>query len=184
MTTNEASYGARRPWSAAASGGLVLPAPARKPSVLGSLGWTGAAPEPHAACVDGGTAITYLGKVVTCLVLVRFGRQRGIKTRVCDGHDLSGCDLSGLLCPRPSGVGLRPLRLPLFSTLMDLAAEAFEDTVQVCVCIGFMENATSSWTNSPTYEKSNEKVRNDFLSNLIRLEFCGQFLLEDSLLDQ
>ena len=60
--TNEASDGARPPRSAAASGRLVLPAPARRLSLLGSLGWAGANPKLHAGSSDGDTAIEVLAK--------------------------------------------------------------------------------------------------------------------------
>ena len=85
LATTEVSDGARPPRSAAASGRLVLPAPARRLSLLGSLGWTGAAPKPHAGNIDGDTAIELLSEVLTWLVLVWFGRQTGMKNWVCDG---------------------------------------------------------------------------------------------------
>ena len=79
MATNEASDGACLPRSAAASDRPVLPAPDGRLSLLGSLGWAGAAPKPHAASSDRDTAIERLSEVVTWLVLVCFGRQRGMK---------------------------------------------------------------------------------------------------------
>ena len=45
MATGEASDGALPPRSTAASGRLVLPASDRTLSLLGSLGWAGAAPK-------------------------------------------------------------------------------------------------------------------------------------------
>ena len=85
LATNKASDGARPPRSAAASGRLVSSAPARRRSLLGSLGR--AAPKPNACSSDGDTAIERLGEVVTWLVLVWFGRQRGMKTSFCHGLD-------------------------------------------------------------------------------------------------
>ena len=75
---NEASDGARSPCIAAASGRVVLPATSRRLSLMGSLGWASAAPEPHAGNSDGDIAIALLSEVVTWLVLVWFGRQRGM----------------------------------------------------------------------------------------------------------
>ena len=54
---------------------------------MGSLGWAGAAPQPHVASRDGETAIKLLSEVVTSSVLVWFGRQSGMKSWVCDGLD-------------------------------------------------------------------------------------------------
>ena len=82
---NEASDGARSPCIAAASGRVVLPATSRRLSLMGSLGWASAAPEPHAGNSDGDIAIELLSEVVTWLVLVWFGRQRGMKSWVFDG---------------------------------------------------------------------------------------------------
>ena len=48
LATDEASDGTRPPRNTTASDRLVLPAPARRLSLLGSLGWAGAAPKPHA----------------------------------------------------------------------------------------------------------------------------------------
>ena len=87
LATNEASDGALPPRSAAASGRLVLPDWDRKLSLLGCLGWAGAAPKPHAASSDADAAIELLSEVVTWLVLVWFGRQRGTESWVCDGLD-------------------------------------------------------------------------------------------------
>ena len=97
---NKASEGALPPRSAAASGRLVLPAQARRVSLLGCLGWAGAAPKHHAASSDADTAIELLSKVVTWPVLVWFGRQRGMKNWVCDGLYLFLGALGGLLCAR------------------------------------------------------------------------------------
>ena len=47
--------------------------------------WAGAALKPHAGNSDGHTAIELLSEVVTWLVLVWFGRQRGMKSWVFDG---------------------------------------------------------------------------------------------------
>ena len=80
LATEEASDGKRPPRSAGATGRLFLPAPARRLSLSGSLGWAGAAPKPHAGSSDGDTAIELRSEVVTWLVLVWFGRQRGRKT--------------------------------------------------------------------------------------------------------
>ena len=55
---------------------------------MGSLGWVGAAPKPHAANSDADTAVELLQEVVTWSVLVWFGRQRGMKNWVCDGLDI------------------------------------------------------------------------------------------------
>ena len=54
---------------------------------MGSLGRVGAAPEPHAGSSDGDTVIELLIEVVAWLnlVLVWFGMQGGMKTRVCGG---------------------------------------------------------------------------------------------------
>ena len=52
---------------------------------MGSLGWVGGAPKPHTGSGDGGIATGRLSDVVTWLVLVWFQRQRGMKSRVCDG---------------------------------------------------------------------------------------------------
>ena len=73
------------PRSAAACGRLVFPASDRRLSLLGSLGWAGAAEKPHAASSDTNTAIKLLSKVVTWSVLLWFGRQSGMKNWVCDG---------------------------------------------------------------------------------------------------
>ena len=53
---------------------------------MGSLGWVGAAPKPRAGSSDGDTATEVLSEVVTCLMLVWFGRLRGKQNWVCDGH--------------------------------------------------------------------------------------------------
>ena len=87
LATNEASDGAHAPRSAAASGKLVVPASDRRLSLLGCLGWAGAALKPHAASSDPDTAIEVLSEVVTSSVLVWFGRQSGMKSWVCDGLD-------------------------------------------------------------------------------------------------
>ena len=87
MATNEGSDGTLPPQSAAASDRLALPASDRRLSLLESLGWTGAAPKPHAASVDADTAIELLSEVVIWSVLVWFGRQKGMKNWVCDGLD-------------------------------------------------------------------------------------------------
>ena len=84
LATDDASDGKRPPRSAAAASRLFLPAPARL-SPLGSLGWAGAAPKAHAGSSDGDATIEFLREVVNCLVLVWFGRQRGMKNWVCDG---------------------------------------------------------------------------------------------------
>ena len=94
--TNEASDGARPPRSAAASGRLVLAAPARRLSILGSLGWAGAAPNPQTGSSDGDTAIELPSEVVTLSVLVWFGRQRGMKGWVYAGHFLRRGERSAL----------------------------------------------------------------------------------------
>ena len=90
LATNEASDGARPLWSVAASGRLALPTPAisRRLSLLGSLGWAGAASKPHAGSSGGDTAMERFSEVVTWLVLLWFGRQRGMKNWVPDGF---GC---------------------------------------------------------------------------------------------
>ena len=85
LATNEASDGALPPRSAAASGRLVFPGSDRRLSLLGSLGWAGAAPKPHAASSDADTAVELLSEVVTWSVLVWFGRQTGMENWVCDG---------------------------------------------------------------------------------------------------
>ena len=87
LATNEASGGALPPRSAAASGRLVLPASDRRLSLLGCLGWAGAAPKPHVTSSDGEKTIERMSEIVTWSVLVLFGRQRGMKTWVCDGLD-------------------------------------------------------------------------------------------------
>ena len=76
---NEASDGAHAPRSAAASGKLVVPASDRRLSLLGCLGWAGAALKPHAASSDPDTAIEVLSEVVTSSVLVWFGAKRDEK---------------------------------------------------------------------------------------------------------
>ena len=116
---------------------------------MGTLGWVGAAPKPHAASSDGDTAIELLGEVVTWSVLVWFGRQRGRKSWVCDGLDFFEAPWAVYSVPG-AGLTLRPLWWPCLSRFMDLASEADDDNAQVCVvCFGFMEHAKSSWTNSP-----------------------------------
>ena len=87
VATNEASDGALPPRSTAASGRLVLPASDRRLSLLGSLGWAGAAPKSHAASSDANPAIELLSEVVTWSVLVWFGRKRAMKNWVSDGPD-------------------------------------------------------------------------------------------------
>ena len=94
---------------------------------MGSLGWAGAAQKPHAGGSDGDTAIELpskvvkhsseascgqqlrgysdtaielLSEVINCLVLVWFGRQRGMKNWVCDGLDFVLGAVGGLLCAR------------------------------------------------------------------------------------
>ena len=52
MATNEASDSARPPRSAAASRRVVQPAPVRRPSLLVSLGWAGAAPKSYTGNCD------------------------------------------------------------------------------------------------------------------------------------
>ena len=78
MATNEASDGKRPARSAATTRRLFLRAPARRLSLLGSLGWAGAAPSPalaaptgiQAGSSDGDTAIKLLSEVVIWLVLL------------------------------------------------------------------------------------------------------------------
>ena len=85
LATNEASDGKRPPRSAADSGRLVSLASARRLSLLRFLGWADAAPKAHAGSSDGDTAIELLSEVVTWMVLIWFGRQRGMKNWVCEG---------------------------------------------------------------------------------------------------
>ena len=66
--TEEASEGARPPRSAPST--LVLLAPDRRLSLLGSLGWPGAAPKLHATNSGGDIAIELLSVVGTWSVLV------------------------------------------------------------------------------------------------------------------
>ena len=94
--TNEASDGTCPLRSAADSSRLVFPAPGRRLSPLGSLGWAGAAQKPHAASSDGDTAIELPSEVVTLSVLVWFGRQRGMKGWVYAGHFLRRGERSAL----------------------------------------------------------------------------------------
>ena len=54
---------------------------------LGTLGWAGATPKPHAGSSDGDTAIELLGEVMAWLVFAWFGRQGGMKNQVCDDLD-------------------------------------------------------------------------------------------------
>ena len=82
LGTNEASDGARPLRSAAASGSLVLSAPARRLSLLGCLGWAGAAPKPHADRSDGDRAIELLSSPGWCSC--GLGKAKGMKNRVCD----------------------------------------------------------------------------------------------------
>ena len=98
LATDEASDGALPPRSAAASGRLVLPALDRRLSLLGPLGWAGAAPKPHAVSNDADTAIKLLSEVVTWSVLVWFERQRGVKKWVYEGLDFLGCRGRFTLC--------------------------------------------------------------------------------------
>ena len=77
LGTNEVSDGARPPRSAAVSGRLVLPAQARRLSLLQSLGCVGTASKPGAGSSDEDTAIELLIDVVISSVLVWFGRQEG-----------------------------------------------------------------------------------------------------------
>ena len=96
---------------------------------MGSLEWADAAPEPHTGISNGDTALELLSEVVTWLnlVLVWFGMQRGMKTRVCDGFDFvlgatdglgcakglrrSRCDCSG--GPTSRNGGFSPLKQPM-----------------------------------------------------------------------
>ena len=64
LANNEVSDGKRPTRSAAATGRLFLPAPATRLSLLGSLGWVGADPEPHAGS-DWDTVVDRLSGVVT-----------------------------------------------------------------------------------------------------------------------
>ena len=100
LATEEASDGKRPPRSAGATGRLFLPAPARRLSLSGSLGWAGAAPKPHAGSSDGDTAIELLRELVTLVVLESSGRQRGMKNWVCDGVDCFGGAADGLGCAK------------------------------------------------------------------------------------
>ena len=88
------------------------------------LGGAGAVPKPHAGSSDGDTAIELLSETVIWFVLVWlvwFGRQRGMKNRVCNGLDFSGaadslgyakglwgsrCDCSGGPTSRNDGFSL------------------------------------------------------------------------------
>ena len=98
LGTNGASDGVRLPRSAASSGRLVLQAPARRLSLLGSLGCAGTAPKPYTGSSDEDTAIELLSEVVTWLVLVWFERQRGMQNWVCDGFDFFGSRGRSSLC--------------------------------------------------------------------------------------
>lgn len=60
--TNEARNGPRSPRSAAASGTLLMPAPAKRRSLLGCLEMTGAAPKQHVGSSDGDTSIKLLSE--------------------------------------------------------------------------------------------------------------------------
>ena len=80
---------------------------------MGSLGW--AALRPHAGSSDGDTAIELLSELVTWSVLVRFGRQRGMKRWVWDGLDLFEApwavySVLGAVGPRAAAA---PVALPL-----------------------------------------------------------------------
>ena len=65
---------------------------------------------------------------------------------------------------------------------MDLASEAVDDKAQYLL-------GSVSWDTSRRVvpklkdEKSNEKIHEDFLPNLMRLNFCRQCLLGCSLFD-
>ena len=70
-------------------------------------------------------------KTWLCDGLVSFYAPWAVYVLCARGRRASGCGHSG-------------------GRLMGLASEAADDTAQVClVCFGFMEHATSSWTNSP-----------------------------------
>ena len=66
---------------------------------MGSLGWAGAVPNPHAGDSDGDTAIELLREVVTWLVLVWLGGKGGGKTGFATALFLGGA-VGGLLCAR------------------------------------------------------------------------------------
>ena len=70
MTSNETSDGKRPPRSAVATGGVFSPAPARRLSLLGCIGWAGAAPKPQGGSINGDVTTELLSEVVTWLVLV------------------------------------------------------------------------------------------------------------------
>ena len=57
---------------------IVFAGTVRKLSLLGSLGWAGAAPKPHAGSSDD-TVIELLSEIMTWLELVWLGRQRGME---------------------------------------------------------------------------------------------------------
>ena len=67
----------RPPRSAAAGGRLVLPAPDRRLSLLGSIWWAGAVAKHHAASSDRDTSNELLSEAIIWSVLVWFGGQRG-----------------------------------------------------------------------------------------------------------
>ena len=101
----------------------LLPAQARRISLLGSLGWAGAAPKPHTGSSDGDTAVERLSEVVTWLMLAWFGRQTGMKKWECDGlgtADDQGCAKSLRSShghcyggPTSRDGGFSPLKLPM-----------------------------------------------------------------------
>ena len=53
LVANEANDGKRPPQSPTATDIYFLPAPARRLSLLGSVGWAGVAPKPLAGSING-----------------------------------------------------------------------------------------------------------------------------------
>ena len=103
LAINKAIDMAVPPRSAAANARLVLPSSEKRLSLLGSLGWAGAAPKPHAPSSDANPAIERLSEVVPWSVLVWFRRQRAMKIWVCDAHDFCLAAVGGPLCARAVG---------------------------------------------------------------------------------
>ena len=153
MAKNEASDGARPPRGVAASGRFFLSVPAinRKLSLLGSLGRAGAAPKPHAASSDGDTDIKLLSESSpgwrSCGLEGKERWNIGFATALIFFEaPWAVYSVVGAVGPRAAAA---PVALPLEIGGSRLS-ETVDDKAQVCmVCLGFMEHARSSWTNSP-----------------------------------
>ena len=93
---------------------------------MGYLGWAGAAPKPRAGSSDGDATIDRLSELVTWLMLVWFGGQRGMQNWVCDGPDVFSGAANGLGCVilRSMAYGGRAATAPV-ALLRAMAASRF-----------------------------------------------------------